>query len=128
MQSASLSPDPQATAPDGSAIRFLLKLSRGEVNHFTLLPGVTSTAVVHRAIEEIWYVLEGRGQVWRKEGEVEEILDLAPGLSFDIPTGTQFQFRNTGDGPLSVLIATMPPWPGDEEVIRVEGPWAPSQP
>ena len=126
MQSASLSSDPQATAPDGSAIRFLLKLSRGEVNHFTLPPGKTSTAVVHRAIEEIWYVLEGQGQVWRKEGEVEEILDLAPGVSFDIPTGTRFQFRNTGDGTLSVLIATMPPWPGDDEAVPVEGPWASS--
>ena len=127
MQSASLPPDPQATAPDGSAIRFLLKLNRGEVNHFTLPPGRTSTAVVHRTIEEIWYVLQGRGQMWRREGENEEVLDLAPGVSFDIPLGTRFQFRNTGDGPLSVLIATMPPWPGDDEAIAVEGPWAPSQ-
>ena len=126
MQSASLSPEPQATAPDGSAIRFLLKLNRGEVNHFTLLPGRTSTAVVHRTIEEIWYVIEGQGQVWRRQGEVEEILDLASGVSFDIPLGTQFQFRNTGDEPLSVLIATMPPWPGNDEAIAVQGPWAPT--
>ena len=125
MKSASLSPEPQATAPDGSAIRFLLKLSRGEVNHFTLPPGQTSTAVMHRTIEEIWYVLEGRGQVWRDDGENEETLALRPGMSFDIPLGTRFQFRNTGAGPLSVLIATMPPWPGDDEAIRVEGPWAP---
>ena len=127
MRSASLSPGPQATAPDGSAIRFLLKLDRGEVNHFTLAEGRTSTAVVHRTIEEIWYVLEGQGQVWRQDGESEEVLDLGPGVSFDIPLGTRFQFRNTGDGPLSVLIATMPPWPGDDEAIVVEGPWAPSQ-
>ncbi len=125
MQSASLFPNPQATAPDGSAIRFLLKLSRGEVNHFTLPPGRTSTAVVHRTIEEIWYVLEGRGEVWRQEGVDEEVLDLSPGVSFDIPLGTRFQFRNTGEGPLSVLIATMPPWPGDDEAVPVEGPWTP---
>ena len=126
MQSASLSPEPQATAPDGSTIRFLLKLNRGEVNHFTLPPGRTSTAVVHRTIEEIWYVLEGRGQVWRREGDAEQILNLTPGVSFDIPLGTQFQFRNTGDEPLSVLIATMPPWPGNDEAIAVQGPWAPT--
>ena len=76
MQSASLPPEPQATAPDGSAIRFLLKGSRGELNHFTLPPHQTSTAVVHRSIEEIWYVLEGKGQVWRQEGDNEEVLDL----------------------------------------------------
>ena len=123
MQSASLSPEPQATAPDGSAIHFLLKLNRGEMNHFTLPPYRTSTAVVHRSIEEIWYVLEGKGQMWRQEGEREEILDLSPGVSFDIPTGARFQFRNTGPEPLSVLIAIMPPWPGNNEAIPIPGPW-----
>ena len=127
MQSASLPPEPQATAPDGSAIRFLLKGSRGELNHFTLPPHQTSTAVVHRSIEEIWYVLEGQGQVWRQEAAIEEVLDLGPGVSFDIPTGARFQFRNTGPEPLSVLIATMPPWPGNNEATPIPGPWTPTQ-
>ena len=126
MQSASLPTEPQATAPDGSAIRFLLKGSRGELNHFTLPPHQTSTAVVHRSIEEIWYVLEGKGQIWRKEADNEEVLDLQPGVSFDIPTGARFQFRNTGPEHLSVLIATMPPWPGDNEAIPIPGPWTPT--
>ena len=34
---------------------------------------------------------------------------MHPGVSFDIPTGARFQFRNTGPDPLSVLISTMPP-------------------
>ena len=126
MQSASLPPEPQGTAPDGSAIRFLLKGSRGELNHFTLPSHQTSTAVVHRSIEEIWYVLEGKGQVWRQDGDNEEDLALRPGTSFDIPTGARFQFRNTGPEPLSVLIATMPPWPGDTEATPIPGPWPPS--
>ena len=126
MQSASLPPEPQATAPDGSAIRFLLKGSRGELNHFTLPPHQTSTAVVHRSIEEIWYVLEGKGQVWRQESDNEEVQDLRPGVSFDIPTGARFQFRNTGPEPLSVLIATMRPWPGDTEAMLIDGPWPPT--
>ena len=115
MQSTHLPLEPQATAPDGSAIRFLLKGSRGELNHFTLPPHQTSTAVVHRSIEEIWYVLEGQGQIWRQEADNEEVLDLRPGVSFDIPTGVRFQFRNTGSEPLSVLIATMPPWPSTSQ-------------
>ena len=126
MQSTHLPLEPQATAPDGSAIRFLLKGSRGELNHFTLPSHQTSTAVVHRSIEEIWYVLEGQGQVWRQEADNEEVLDLRPGVSFDIPTGARFQFRNTGPEHLSVLIATMPPWPGDNEAILIPGPWPPS--
>ena len=70
--------------------------------------------------------LKAKGQVWRQEGNNEEVLDLRPGVSFDIPTGARFQFRNTGPEPLSVLIATMPPWPGDNEAILIDGPWPPS--
>ena len=126
MQSASFPPEPQATAPDGSAIRFLLKGSRGELNHFTLPPHQTSTAVVHHSIEEIWYVLEGQGQIWRQKADNEEVLDLRPGVSFDIPTGARFQFRNIGPEPLSVLITTMPPWPGNNEAMLIDGPWPPT--
>ena len=48
---------------------------------------------------------------------------MGPGVSFDIPTGARFQFRNTGPNPLSVLIATMPPWPGNNEATPIPGPW-----
>jgi len=34
---------------------------------FQLRPGQTSTAVTHRTVEEIWYVLSGRGQMWRSQ-------------------------------------------------------------
>ena len=112
-----------ATAPDGSEVRFLLRGVRGEMNHFTLPPGATSGAVAHRTIEEIWYFLSGAGEMWRSDGASEETLAVGPGVCLDIATGVRFQFRNTGSEPLMFVIATMPPWPGAEEAYAVEGKW-----
>ena len=40
-------------APDGSDVRILLGLKCVGMAHFELPPGLTSTAVAHRAVEEI---------------------------------------------------------------------------
>jgi len=80
--------------------------------------------VKHRTVEEIWYFLAGRGQVWRAQGDREEVLDARPGVSLTIPLGTHFQFRNIGDVPLEFVIATTPPWPGEDEAVLLEtGRW-----
>jgi mannose-6-phosphate isomerase-like protein (cupin superfamily) len=46
-------------------------------------------------------------------------------VSITIPTGAKFQFRNDGDEPLEAIGVTMPPWPGADEAIEVEGVWQP---
>lgn len=61
--------------------------------------------------------------MWRRLGEVERTVDLEDGVCLDIPTGTHFQFRSIGDEPLVAIGVTMPPWPGQGEAIRSEGPW-----
>jgi mannose-6-phosphate isomerase-like protein (cupin superfamily) len=114
---------PDATAPDGSEVRVLCGLSRGGLAVFSLQPHFVSKAVAHRAVEEIWYVLSGRGRIWRKLGQQEEIDQIDAGVSLSIPTGTQFQFRCDSPEPLTVLGATMPPWPGEDEAYLVEGVW-----
>ncbi len=110
-------------APDGSEIRLLVQTTRGSMVHCLLPPGAVSKAVVHRTVEEVWYFVRGRGQVWRRQGEREEVVDVEPGWSVSIPTGTRFQFRTLGDEPLEFIILTMPPWPGDEEAVPVPGQW-----
>lgn len=123
MQTARLRQEYDTIAPDGSEVRLLVDATRGALNHFTLPPRTVSQAITHRTIEEVWYFLEGTGQFWRKQDELEETIDVGPGVCLDIPVGVHFQFRNTGDGPLRFIIATMPPWPGDDEAIPVAGPW-----
>jgi mannose-6-phosphate isomerase-like protein (cupin superfamily) len=70
---------PDAVAPDGSDVRVLLRLNRGSMAHFELGAGRVSTAVAHRSVEEIWYILRGRGQMWRRQGDREETVWLLPG-------------------------------------------------
>lgn len=114
-------------APDSSEIRELLSMSGGSMVHCTLPPGKQSLAVAHKNIEEIWYCIEGRGQVWRKRGEHESEVDVFPGMCLTIPPQTHFQFRNTDWTPLCFIIVTMPPWPGPQECISVEPHWSSEQ-
>ena len=118
-------PEEFELAPDGSEVRPLLGLRGGSLAHCTLPVNGVSLAVRHRTVEEIWYFIGGEGQVWRRQGDREETVDVVPGACLTIPLGTNFQFRNTGGEPLRFLIATMPPWPGDHEAVRVEGRWRP---
>ncbi len=117
-----------AVAPDGSDVRVLLGLAGGGVAEFELGAGQVSAAVTHRTVEEIWYVLEGRGEMWRRQGRREEVVALETGVCLTIPQGVHFQFRALGDGALRVLGVTMPPWPGEDEAIVVAGPWTPTVP
>jgi len=117
---------PNAIAPDGSEVRVLCQLSRGGLAVFSLPPNAVSKAVAHRTVEEVWYIISGIGRMWRKLGEYEEIVELTPGVSLTIPTGTHFQFRCDEHEPLTAIGATMPPWPGESEAYFVDGTWLPT--
>ena len=104
--------------------------------------GQVSRPVYHRTVEELWYILEGRGQVWRcpPDAGADANTDAAagpapggagpgefapgfapspvqPGDALTIPTGWRFQFSADRDAgvPLRFLCITLPPWPGPEE-------------
>jgi mannose-6-phosphate isomerase-like protein (cupin superfamily) len=91
--------------------------------HGTLPTGKVSRAVTHLTVEEVWYITGGRGQVWRKMGEQEEVVDVRPGTALTIPLGAHFQFRTIGNEPLQFVMCTMPPWPGAHEAVRVPDYW-----
>jgi mannose-6-phosphate isomerase-like protein (cupin superfamily) len=117
-----------AVAPDGSDVRVLLQLKGGGLAHFELGPGEVSTAVAHRTVEEIWFFLGGRGEMWRKLGKDESIVPVETGVCLTIPLGTHFQFRAFEREPLAALGVTMPPWPGEGEAYAVAGKWTPTVP
>ena len=119
---------PDAVAPDGPAVRLLTALAGGSFAHFELPAGAVSHAVAHRTVEEIWYFVAGRGEMWRRLDDEESIVEVTPGLSLTIPLGTHFQFRADGGAPLAFVAVTLPPWPGEGEAFRVEGPWRASLP
>jgi mannose-6-phosphate isomerase-like protein (cupin superfamily) len=69
--------------------------ARASLVHCTLPPGGVSLVDAHHTVEDIW----------------------------TIPTGAHFQFRTIGPTPLRIIIATMPPWPGEQEAYRVPDHW-----
>jgi mannose-6-phosphate isomerase-like protein (cupin superfamily) len=119
--------EPTAIAPDGSDVRVLLGVpDRGGLAHFELAPGEVSVAVRHLTVAEIWYFLSGEGQMWLRAPDDEAVVDVSNGVCLTIPVGTEFQFRCVGDVSLSAIGATMPPWPGSGEAVRVAGHWEPT--
>jgi mannose-6-phosphate isomerase-like protein (cupin superfamily) len=123
LQTKTLADAPDAHAPDGSELRLLTALKGGSFAHFTLPAGRVSVAVSHRTVEEIWYVVAGEGEVWRKFGGEESVTPVKPGVALTIPLGAHFQFR-AGAVDLSFVAVTMPPWPGSDEAYAVPGRWA----
>ena len=120
--------DPDATAPDGSEIRLLVdhrhSARRASLCEVTLPAGQVSRPVWHRRVEEIWYILEGHGKVWRcppgARPDAVAPVPVGPGDALTIPVGWRFQFSAGGGGPLRFLCYTSPPWPGPDEAQPAE--------
>lgn len=117
---------PDAKSPAGADIRFLMASDTGNMIHSTVPVGQTNRAVVHATVNEFWFILEGHGEIWRKDHGEERVTTLVPGVAIDIPVGTAFQYRNVGADLLKFICVTMPPWPGDHESTAVAGKWTPS--
>ena len=123
------SPVPEVIAPDGSEIRMLIDarhLARGaSMVEVTLGARQVSRPVYHQTVEEVWYVLEGRGQVWRCPPDAAEpalvpAVSVAAGDALVIPTGWAFQFCAEEGADLRFLCFTLPPWPGEDEAQPAE--------
>jgi len=117
---------PDAKSPAGAEIRFLMDGESGNMIHSTVPPHQTNRATVHATVSEFWFVLAGRGEIWRDDGVDSCITALVPGTSIDIPVGTAFQYRNVSGQELKFICIAMPPWPGDSEAAYVEGIWEPT--
>ena len=91
---------------------------RSSLCEITLGAEQVSRPVVHRTVEEVWYVLTGTGRVWRcppTGGDEDGITcEVRAGDALAIPLGWRFQFA-AGPGGLSFLCHTTPPWPGAHE-------------
>ena len=123
MQTVRLPVRQTVLAPDGSEIRELVAVNSGSMVHCKLPPATASRAVSHGTVEEVWYFLQGTGQLWRSRDGAESVVDVEAGVAVTIERGTHFQFRNTGAGDLCFVIVTMPPWPGEQEARRVDDHW-----
>ena len=109
---------PAFTTKDGSEIRELLAWRNSCIRNQTLaearLPaGASTTAHRHLKTEEIYYLLEGVGQM-RVE---EEIRQVGPGDAIAIPPGAEHQITNPGPGLLRFLCCCAPGYEHDDTVL-----------
>ena len=115
--------DADTLAPDGSEIRLLIDhrhlAEKASLCEVTLPAGQVSRPVWHQQVEEIWYILEGEGQVWRCSPDVDPSavspVPVSAGAALTIPARWRFQFGASPEGPLRFLCFTAPPWPGPDE-------------
>ena len=96
---------------DGSTIRELSGLPTGgtvkqSLAEASLEPGQVTQCHYHRESEEIYFVLEGEGEL-NLDGEQARI---GPGDAVPIPPGAWHELRNTGKGPLRILCCCAPPY------------------
>lgn len=123
MKHSTISSEPDAKSPAGADIRFIMSGTNGNMIHSTVKVGQVNRATVHATVSEFWHILEGNGEIWRKDKTQEKITPLEPGTSIDIPVGTAFQYKNTGSTDLKFICIAMPPWPGDDEATYIDGKW-----
>lgn len=126
MKETTLPANPDARSPAGADIRFMMDGANGNMIHSTVPPKQVNRATIHQTVSEFWYILEGQGEIWRRDEVSERITPLVAGTSIDIPVGTAFQYRNIGNVDLKFICISMPPWSGDQEASYLEGAWQPS--
>jgi len=124
MEVRQLAEQPPFTTADGSTIRSILDLSNAPVRHQSLaeatLPAAGATERhYHRDSEEIYFVLEGSGEM-EVDGERRR---LAAGDAVLIPPGAWHQVRADGDGPgggggLRFLCCCAPPYRHEDTFFK----------
>jgi mannose-6-phosphate isomerase-like protein (cupin superfamily) len=99
------------TTADGSTIRSLLDRTTAPVRNqslaeATLEPGAATQRHYHRESEELYYVVEGSGEI-ELDGERARV---EAGDAVLIPPGAWHQIRAATPGPLRFLCCCAPPY------------------
>ena len=112
---------PAFTTKDGSEIRELLAhrnscIQKQSLAEARVAPGASTTPHYHPVTEEIYYILEGTGQM-RLAGELQTV---SPGDAIAIPPGQVHTITNTGSTTLKFLCCCAPGYEHSDTVL-VEG-------
>lgn len=109
---------PAFTTKDGSEIRELLAYRNSCIRNQSLAearlpPGQSTTAHFHPRTEEIYYILEGGGEM--RIGD--EVRTVGPGDAIAIPPGCTHQLKNTGHTTLKLLCCCAPCYEHEDTVL-----------
>jgi mannose-6-phosphate isomerase-like protein (cupin superfamily) len=107
------------TTKDGSEIRELLAhrnscIKKQSLAEARLAPGGQTQPHYHRLTEEIYYILEGTGDMQLGE---DDRRNVGPGDAIAIPPGLAHTIKNTGDVTLKFLCCCAPAYEHDDTVL-----------
>lgn len=86
------------------------------VAHAALKPGESSLPHRLRKSVEVYYILEGVGEMHIGD----ESRKVKPGDIIYIPASSTQYIRNTGESDLSFLCMVSPPWRQEDEELQVQ--------
>jgi mannose-6-phosphate isomerase-like protein (cupin superfamily) len=103
----------------GSEIRPLIDRTTSEINQCSLAeeilpPGCAVSPHHHNAIEEIYYILSGDGEMLVGD----ETRRVGPGDAVYIPKGHRHSLRNDGVEPIRLLLVCGPAFYYEDEVME----------
>lgn len=101
----------------GSEIRPLIDRTTSEITQCSLAeeilpPGCAVTPHRHRQIEEIYYIVSGRGLMTVGD----ENREVSAGDAVYIPRGNRHTLKNTGDEPIKLILVCGPAFFYEDEV------------
>jgi mannose-6-phosphate isomerase-like protein (cupin superfamily) len=122
-------PETTYQSPAGASVLPVGQNLQASVAVCSLKPGQITECIQHKTVEEIWYILEGEGELfWKNPRTLRKgVLILRPGTVAKLSTGLHFQYRDTGSSSsssLKFLCITTPPWPGSQEATQVDKYWS----
>jgi mannose-6-phosphate isomerase-like protein (cupin superfamily) len=105
--------------PHGSELRPLIDRTTSEITQCSLAeeilpPGRAVTPHHHRELEEIYYILSGRGRMTVGE----ESAEVAAGDAVYVPRGHRHTLENTGDEPIRLLVICGPAFFYEDEIAE----------
>lgn len=105
----------------GSEIRPLVDRTTSEITACSLAeevlpPGHAVTPHHHRQLEEVYYIISGRGVMT----VADERREVGPGDAIYVPRGSRHTLENTGSEPIKLLLVCGPAFFYEDEIIAEE--------
>ncbi len=108
-----LQTDPAANVCN-QELREIFKNDRLSIAHVIMEKGNVSLLHSHKRIMETYFILSGTGVLHYGNGMDEKYLEVRKGAHASIAAGAYHKLKNIGDGELSHLVISTPPFDADD--------------